>query len=293
MISVRVGTSEVRLSVVPIGEIRPHERTIPSLLESIMRNMRRTGYQRDPILMDEKTGLALDGMHRLKSLELLGAKYVVCALFNASNRSIKVERWLRTFVAPGGDLADLLVKKFEMLPCSDFRSAIRSVESGKSKIAFVSRHSCYIGGLGWTNSEVYRKLGEADKLCEKRHVELHFLSELEKFGLFASESVQLLYPAKLTKGEIATFSARGELLPYKTTRFTVPVRPMGLYFPLSSLRKESITECNEVLQNIVKFSKAILEPKNIWYEGRKYSEQLAIFRRIPRSRKDTINGEPS
>ena len=76
-------------------------------------------------------------------------------------------------------------------------------------------------------------IGEADRLCERNDVDVHFLTESEKFGLFSSESVQLLYPAKLSKREIAQFAARHELLPYKTTRYIFPVRPMGLHFPLS------------------------------------------------------------
>ena len=252
--------------------------------------MRKTGYQRDPILIDQKSHIALDGMHRLKSLELLGAKYVACALFDASDDSVRVERWLRTFVAPGESLIDALVAVFEMNRCSSLRAAVRNVETGKSKIALLSRQDCYSDGKDWAIGEVYRKIGEADKLCERNHADVHFLTESEKFSLFSSESVQLLYPAKLSKLEIARFAARHELLPYKTTRYIFPARPMGLHFPLSALRGDTLSECNEALESIVKFSKVTLEPKNVWYEGRKYSERLAIFRRIPRaSRDDTVH----
>lgn len=294
MIAVNVGRFDIRLSVVPIGEIKPHERTIPSLLSSITSNIRKTGYQRDPVLIDERSHLALDGMHRLKSLKQLGARYVACALLDAFDDSIKIERWLRTFIAPGPGLIDSLVKTFEMNHCSNFRAAIRSVEMGRSKIALLSRHDCYTGGKDWKISEVYRKMGESDKLCERSHVDVDFLEESEKFGSLVSDSVRLLYPARLNKHEIAKFAARRELLPYKTTRYIVPVRPMGLCFPLSVLRNDELHKCNEALERIVKFSKVTLEPKNVWYEGRRYSERLAIFGRTSRaSREGTIRGQSS
>lgn len=294
MIAVRAGQTTIRLSIVPIEDIRPHERTIPPLLGSIMNNMRRTGYQRDPILIDERSHLALDGMHRLKSLKLLGARYAACALFNASDDSVKVERWLRTFIAPDKSLVDSIVKKFGMTWCSNFRSAIKKVESGKSKIALVSRDDCYSGGKEMKISDVYRKIGEVDTICEKNHLDLHFLTEAERFHLFSSGSVEMLYPAKLSKPQIAKFAARLELLPHKTTRYIVPVRPMGLCFPLSSLQEESLSQCDKTLERIVKLSKATLERKNVWYEGRRYSEHLAIFRKMPnRQSEGAIPREPT
>lgn len=280
MISVDAGQTNIRLSIVPIDDIRPHERTIPSLIKSITRDMRRTGYQRDPILIDERSDLALDGMHRLKSLKLLGAKYAVCSLFNAEDDSIKVERWLRSFVAPDRTFMNLVVKKFDMIVCPDLRSAIREVESGKSKIALVSRENSYVGGRELEILSVYRKISEVDKICEGKRLDLHFITESEKFRLFSSESVELLYPTRLSKQQIAKFAACRELLPYKTTRYIVPTRPMGLYFPLSSLKEDSISRCNRALDRIVRLSKVTLGRKNVWYEGRRYSERLAIFRKI-------------
>ena len=240
--------------------------------------MRRTGYQRDPILVDRRTHLALDGMHRLESLRSLGAKYGVCAEFDYSDESVKIERWLRTMIAPSRKLVSTIIAKFEMDSCSNLQTAIRRVETGRSGIALLSSRESCVGGTGWNISDLYRKIGEVDVLCEKSRTELQFSRESEKFNLFSSESVVTIFPKRLSKNDVLRIARRNELLPYKTTRYFVPVRPMGIYFPISFLRNRSLSECGKKLRQLVNLSKVILEKRNVWYEGRRYSERLAIFR---------------
>ncbi|HVB11576.1 MAG TPA: hypothetical protein VNE86_00485 [Nitrososphaerales archaeon] len=275
------GRKRVKLSIVPIDEITPHEQTVPSLLQIVRNDMKRTGFQRDPILVDEKTHLALDGMHRIESLRLLKAKYALCAEYNYFDGAIKLERWLRTIIAPSRKLVLAIVSKFEMKRCPSFRTAVRDVESGNSGIALLSNRESFCGARGWDFLEVYRKIGESDQLCEANKVGIQFFAESDKFNLFTSESVQTLYPARLSKEDVMQFVRRNELLPFKTTRYIVPVRPMGLYFPISCLRKHSLSECRERLDQIVNHSKITLERSNLLYEGRRYSEPIAIFRKNP------------
>ena len=271
----------VQLSIVALDEITPHEQTVPSLLETIRNDMKRTGYQRDPILVDEKTHLALDGMHRIESLRSLKAKYALCAEYDYFDDSVKLERWLRTIIAPSRKLVLAIISKFEMKRCPSFRTAVLNVESGNSGIALLSNRESYCGGKGWDFLDLYRKIGETDKLCERNKVGIQFFTESDKFNLFSSESVATLYPAKLSKKDVMRFVGRNELLPFKTTRYIVPVRPMGIYFPISYLRRYSLSDCRKKLNQIVSHSKVSLERRNLLYEGRRYSEPIAIFRNNP------------
>ncbi|MHB2036317.1 MAG: ParB N-terminal domain-containing protein [Nitrososphaerales archaeon] len=275
------GGKTVHLSIVPIDDITPHEQTVPSLLEIVRDDMKRTGYQRDPILIDEKTHLALDGMHRIESLRLLKAKYALCVEYNYFDDAVKLERWLRTIIAPSRKLVLAIISKFEMKRCQSFRTAVRDVETGNSRIALLSSRESFCGGKGWDFLEVYRKIGEADHLCQANKVGIQFFTESEKFNLFSSESVATLYPARLSKEDVMQFVEGNELLPFKTTRYIVPVRPMGLYFPISALRKYSLSECRKKLVQIVNHSQITLERRNLLYEGRRYSEPIAIFRKNP------------
>jgi L-serine kinase (ADP) len=268
----------IQLCIIPLDAIRPHEKTIHSLLGQIRNDMSRTGYQRDPILVDRRTRLALDGMHRIESLRSLKAKYAVCAEFDYLDESVKLERWLRTIIAPGRKIIAQIISEFNMEPCQSIGSAIRRVETGRSSIALLSSEESYVGSECLQKADLYRKIGEVDALCEKSRTELQFFPESEKLNLFSSASVATIFPERLAKKDILRIVKRGELLPYKTTRHVVPIRPMGVYFPISCLKECSPSQCRKELERIVNFSKVILERRDIWYEGRRYSDRLAIFR---------------
>lgn len=279
MIVVPVDGHKIELSIVPLGKVRPHEATVPKILSSIIADLGRTGLQRDPILADRNSHTALDGMHRRAALEALGARFALCAQFDYLHDSIKLERWLRYFIAPNEQFLSELVSRLGLIEHDSFHEAIRAVDSGRSGIALVSAGRSYVTNLNWDVGRVYEAVGEIDELCRENQIELEFAPDSSKFELFTSESVYLLYPMKLTKNDVLRIAEQGKVFPCKTTRHVVPIRPMGVYFPLDLLRGSSESECSKELENIVKLSKIELEKREVWYEGRRYSEPLAIFRR--------------
>ncbi|MGI0091630.1 MAG: hypothetical protein ACREBS_07975 [Nitrososphaerales archaeon] len=271
------GGKVVDLTIVPLIQIKPHEDTVPFLLDSIKRDMKRTGYQRDPILTDRKTHLAFDGTHRFKALSAIGAKYALCAQFNYLGPSVKLERWLRYAIAPSQDLISTIASVFHMRRSSSIRRAISQVDNGSSGVALLSTNKSLVSQDAPDALHVYRKLRRIDKLCENENVDLQFAAESQKYDLFSSKSIFVLYPMKLSKKDVLRTVKNHGVFPYKTTRHIVPVRPMGMYFPLECLQRSTLTECSEKLEQIVKFSKVKLKQRNVWYEGRRYSERLAVF----------------
>ena len=101
----------------PLNDIKPHESIIPRELETLTRDMERTGFQRDPILIDSKTHVALDGMHRRAALERLGARNALCAEYDYLSDEVKLERWLRYIIAPNKSLLDFVIELFNMEAC--------------------------------------------------------------------------------------------------------------------------------------------------------------------------------
>jgi hypothetical protein len=266
-----------KLAIVALDEIRPHEKTIRPLVELIKGDIKGTGYQRDPVLADSKTHLVLDGMHRIKALKLLGAKYVVCAEYDYSDDSVKLDRWLRTIVKPNSNLVSEIVSNFDMVLSSSFRTALRKVESGMSRIALLSLNESFVGNSRWKMSNLFQRISLIDRLCNKQNIEMRFSSKSVKSTLLSSKWAAVIYPARISKDYVLKKAMRRELLPYKTTRYIVPLRPMGVNFPISLLKESSLSECNKRLEHIVNFSKVTLGRKNVFYEGRRYSDRIAIF----------------
>ncbi|MGI0079669.1 MAG: hypothetical protein ACRECH_08590 [Nitrososphaerales archaeon] len=269
----------ISLTVLPIEKILPHEDVIPALIASVKRDMVRTCFQRDPIVIDRKTKVVLDGMHRRAALSSIGARFAFCVEFDYLNRSVVLERWLRYFIAPDRKFVDELVCMLGLKRSKSLNTAMRAVDVSRSGVGLLSSKESYAGEHQADLMTSYRKLAQFDKLARSRRVEVQFHPENERISLFSSESVFVLYPPKLKKKQILGMAKEGIVLPFKTTRHILPTRPMGFYFPLNLLMQSSLGKCNQALKQRIAESRIDLVDRDTWYEGRRYSEPLAIFRR--------------
>jgi hypothetical protein len=89
----RTENSGVRIALLSIDELRPHERGSPLYLELLKQEILRDGMLKYPIIADEKTHVILDGMHRWLALKNLGYKSIPVMLVDAfQNPAIRVGR---------------------------------------------------------------------------------------------------------------------------------------------------------------------------------------------------------
>jgi hypothetical protein len=72
----RTEGSNVRIALLSIDELRPHEKGSPLYLELLRQEILRDGVLKYPIIVDERTGVILDGMHRWLALKSLGYKLI-------------------------------------------------------------------------------------------------------------------------------------------------------------------------------------------------------------------------
>jgi len=62
-----------RFALVPIRDLKTHEAAEPDRVRRVMRQMRSAGVVKKAIIVDSKTMVVLDGVHRLSALQMLGA----------------------------------------------------------------------------------------------------------------------------------------------------------------------------------------------------------------------------
>lgn len=85
--------SDLKIALLPIEELRPHEKGSPLYLELLRQEILKDGMIKYPIIADEKTHVILDGMHRWLALKSLGCKLIPVILVNAlENPKIRVGR---------------------------------------------------------------------------------------------------------------------------------------------------------------------------------------------------------
>ncbi len=85
--------SDLKIALLPIDELKPHERGSPLYLELLRQEILKDGMLKYPIIADEKTRVILDGMHRWLALKSLGYKLMPVILVDAfQNPKIRVGR---------------------------------------------------------------------------------------------------------------------------------------------------------------------------------------------------------
>jgi hypothetical protein len=80
------------VAILPIDELKPHEKGSPLYLELLRREILRDGMLKYPIIADEKTHVILDGMHRWLALKSLGYASVPVMLVDTFQSGIHVGR---------------------------------------------------------------------------------------------------------------------------------------------------------------------------------------------------------
>ena len=84
---------DLKIVLVPIDKLKPHEKGSPLYLELLKQEILRDDVLKYPIIADEKTHVILDGMHRWLALKSLGYSLIPVMLINAfQNPKIHVGR---------------------------------------------------------------------------------------------------------------------------------------------------------------------------------------------------------
>ena len=82
-----------KLEILPVKDLKTHEEIIPNNLLKLKEAMLNIGQLVDPILIDKKTRVVLDGNHRVKVLELIKVPYAVCQLVDYNSKEITLGNW--------------------------------------------------------------------------------------------------------------------------------------------------------------------------------------------------------
>jgi L-serine kinase (ADP) len=80
----------VRFALVPISDLKTHEAAEPDRVRRVMKQMRSAGVVKKAIMVDSKTMVVLDGVHRLSALQMLGGVRAPAWLVDYSDEEVLV-----------------------------------------------------------------------------------------------------------------------------------------------------------------------------------------------------------
>lgn len=78
------------IKLVLIAKLRAHEQVCPQRLEQLLAKIKQDGRLKNPIVVDRKTSVILDGHHRVESLRRLGCRVVPIMAVDYFSDQVKV-----------------------------------------------------------------------------------------------------------------------------------------------------------------------------------------------------------
>lgn len=216
---------------------------VDTLAQSIMKD----GQVRDPIMVDEKSLVVLDGMHRVTAVAQVGCKRIPCCLVDYGNSSIRIGCWVR--VLRGRRTArEIMISTKRDWPQSNLKEAIGLIESGAPIVAMSDGQSCYIS-KSLDAFEAYEKVAYLEDIAQKMGFDISYEMERQAQMRLAEGSAKvLIVPPVLTKSQVLDLALSGKLLPHKSTRHVFPARPLGVNVPLDLLKEDSDEAADRLVQ---------------------------------------------
>ncbi len=255
-----------------LTQLRPHEETIPSHVVALAKEITADGMQRDPIIIDQRTGAVLDGMHRLAAFNRLGIKNSVCFAVDYSSPAVELRRWARTFQSTEGGGFGAAARDLGLVKRSR-RSGRPRTDGDYAVLAIIGTDS-YALPRSASLDEAFATVREIDALAAGKRWEREFVPEedieLEK----RDPSKLVLLVREIGKRDVISAAVNGRLFPCKTSMHAVDPRPVSVNFPLEHLSDSDTPGLRRELER----SHPVLLPPNSTHSGRTYKERLLVLR---------------
>ncbi len=269
----------LRISMVPINDLRVHELTVPSQVRAVRDSVQAESILHDPCIVDEYTMLVLDGVHRVAALRELDCVRVPVCLVNYYEDSIRLGTWYRVISGEGayGAAAHYIRSMGRPITLRDSKgiTSLREV-----RLSLVDSNLSFIIPETQNLRDAYELLSKLENELERRgfalsyHTESDALRKLERKEAHAAITAPLL-----TKDDVLNFVRTNALPGHKITRHIIPARPLGVDVPLSKLRDStlSLSDANEQLKDSLRKRALKLNPSGSVIMGRRYEEETYVF----------------
>lgn len=226
------------LHIRPIRNLILHEETIDELTNKLKKVMETSNYFTNPVIVDKTTNIVLDGVHRVRALDELGYKNIVCQLVDYGSPEIKVKAWYP--IIRCGNIGNLLnsvdVKK------TTFASGMKDIK--KAKAAFMlafergRKKECFLvepSEKPIKPKELFAAQKHVLMKFSRRHAIRYIPDEFHEKFLQTPNAV-VLYRKCYTKAEVVDLVKNQRvILPPKSTRHIISMRVLGVDIPMSWL----------------------------------------------------------
>ena len=275
-------TISLEIVLEELSALHIHEEIIPEKEQELVERITHDGVWIHPIIVDRKSLVVLDGMHRVAAAKEIGYRYIPVCLVDYDDPNIRIGCWYRMFKSLSeAEEAEGVLEELGLTPVGEpYNEARRLVEGREAVTAVFSESWCLAaGGSARDVRERYEIIKQIELRLQANGHHMGYSTDRDAPSRVASGeySAGLMTPT-VTKREVVETTLAGMVFSQKTTRHIIPARPMFVTVPVEWLRGDlTPEEVNRRLREHLS-SKRVerLPPGQIL--DRRYDEELYVFR---------------
>ncbi|HSB46928.1 MAG TPA: hypothetical protein VLD37_02860, partial [Candidatus Bilamarchaeum sp.] len=235
------------LEVREVKSLLSHEQVISHNLKKLKEAMLNIGHLVDPMIVDNKTGVVLDGNHRLKVLEIIECPHATCQVVDYMSDEIKVGTWYPSVSLKPEQIFKLDSLKHEKV---DYEAGKEAVNSLKAPFMIMSDKEYHLINPGsYKLMEMVEEQNYVFSLLEKGSVD--YIPDEEILPSVGMNRT-VFYRRSYTKDEIVKTAQAHTPLPPKSTRHLIPGRIIRLNMKLGWLhrsKEDAVSELRRMLDS--------------------------------------------
>ena len=270
------------LVLAELSSLHIHEEIIPEKMQELVEKIPHDGVWIHPIIVDERSLVVLDGMHRVAAAKEIGYRYIPVCLVDYENPRIKIGCWYRMFKNFSGvEEAKRLLMEVGLTPVEKgYKEAHDMVEAREAVTALFTDSWCLAAhGQARSVKERYDAIKRVECIAQAAGHHMGYSTDSDAWTRVASgEYSSGLITPRVRKREVVDIATKGIIFAQKTTRHIIPARPMFVTVPTEWLKGDLMPEeANSRLRKHLA-SKLVekLPPGQIL--DRRYDEELYVFK---------------
>ena len=271
----------LKISIEEVGRLHIHEEVIPDVVDKLAAKIEADGIFTNPIMVDERSLVVLDGMHRVAAVQKMGYRFMPVCLIDYGNSNVVLSSWHRLLSeSPSLNDVPAIVEKLGLTVAqTSWDIAYSRVENRMAETAIFLRERCFaIHGANSDAKETYDLIKTIENQFRLKACSITYdTAEGAKQQVYSGKAAAGLMTPTLSKEEVVQVALAGKVFPQKTTRHIVPARPMRADVPNEWLTgRISLEDANNRLVELLS-SKKIQRLAGGQVLDRRYEEELYIF----------------
>jgi len=221
-----------KLQILPVEKLKSHEEIIPANLQKLREAMLNMGRLVDPLIVENRHYVVIDGNHRKKVLDDIACPNAACQLIDYQSPEVKVGGWLP--VSKTIRPQDVQGIKSEPV---DFEAGLGAIRRMEATFLYAKKtdgkKECYL--FDSNQRSVQGIISQQRKfITSLEGRDLQYVAD-DKHEEYLNAGYSVFYRRTYTKEEIIAEAIAGRQMPPKSTRHVIPDRIIRLNLHLGWL----------------------------------------------------------